>query len=207
MILPIDNKKRFFIWSIMGKCLLAVFILFVVWLYGLNSFVRQIPTGVNDNESKADAIVILTGGSRRFEEGLKLLYNENAEKLFVSGVGEDVTLANMLLLSTYVPVNIAHLAKKIELGYEAKNTKGNAEEVYNWIRENKISSIRLVTANYHMKRSIIEFDKKMPDIKIIPHPVMPEQFVLEKWWQRKSMKKLLISEYNKYLVTKIGLSV
>lgn len=207
MILPIDNKKRFFIGSIMGKCLLAVFILFVVWLYGLNSFVRQIPTGVNDNESKADAIVILTGGSRRFEEGLKLLYNENAEKLFVSGVGEDVTLANMLLLSTYVPVNIAHLAKKIELGYEAKNTKGNAEEVYNWIRENKISSIRLVTANYHMKRSIIEFDKKMPDIKIIPHPVMPEQFVLEKWWQRKSMKKLLISEYNKYLVTKIGLSV
>lgn len=202
-----DSEKRFLIGSLLRKFLLIFVIFFTVWLYGLNVFVKQIPLDVGDNESKTDAIVILTGGSRRFEEGLKQLQSGSADRLFVSGVGEDVTLANMLLLSTYVPTNIAQLAKKIELGYEAKSTKGNAEEVHNWIKENKINSIRLVTANYHMRRSIVEFDKEMPDVEIIPHPVMPEQFVIEKWWKLKNMKKLLITEYNKFLITKIGLSV
>ena len=188
--------------------ILAVFaIFFAIWAYGLNMFVDNIPMEPEDKESKADAIVILTGGTQRFEEGLKLLAHERADKLFVSGVGEDVTLPTLLLASGYVPASIATLAKNIELGYMAKNTKGNAEEVDQWIKENGLKSIRLVTANYHIARSLVEFDRKMPNIKIIPNPVVPDQFKLKDWHLNPVMRKVLISEYNKFLITKIGLSV
>lgn len=201
------NEHKKAIARILNRCLMLVLLILAFWAYGLNSFVKEIPTNVIDSESKTDAIVVLTGGSRRFDESLKLLYAEKAKKLFVSGVGEDTDLNSMLLLSAYVPKNIAELAKNIELGYDAQNTKGNAEEVAKWVQKNNIKSIRLVTGNYHLKRSILEFNKVMPDIKIIPHPVTPEQFSLDRWWASSSMKKLLVTEYNKYLVAKLGFSV
>ena len=35
-------------------------------------------------------------------------------------------------------------------------------------------SLRLVTASYHMPRSMLEFARAMPDIAIVPNPVFPE---------------------------------
>ena len=201
------NEHKKTIARIFNKCLIIAVVVFAFWAYGLISFVKQIPASVLDIDSKTDAIVVLTGGSRRFDESLRLLYEQKAQKLFVSGVGVDTDLNSMLLLSAYVPKNIAELAKNIELGYDAQNTKGNAEEVAKWVQKNNIKSIRLVTGNYHLKRSIIEFNKVMPDIKIIPHPVTPEQFSLDQWWTSSAMKKLLVTEYNKYLVAKLGFSV
>lgn len=205
--MKMKNENKKVIAKILNRCLMLVLMFFAFWAYGLNSFIKEIPAKVIDSESKTDAIVVLTGGSRRFDESLKLLYAEKAKKLFVSGVGVDTDLNSMLLLSAYVPKNIAELAKNIELGYDAQNTKGNAEEVAKWVEKNNIKSIRLVTGNYHLKRSILEFNKIMPDIKIIPHAVTPEQFSLDRWWASSSMKKLLVTEYNKYLVAKLGFSV
>jgi len=42
------------------------------------------------------------------------------------------------------------LKSRIDLGYEAKNTRGNAVEVAKWVRDHQYKSIRLVTANYHI---------------------------------------------------------
>ncbi|MDA0782538.1 MAG: YdcF family protein [Rickettsiales bacterium] len=207
LIKRILGSKTSKVAKVANKFLVVFVVSFIFWAIGLNVFVKNIPMEAEDKESQTDAIVILTGGTQRFEEGLKLLAHEKAGKLFVSGVGEDATLPNLLLLSGYVPASISSIAKNIELGYAAKSTKGNAEEVYQWVVGNDIKSIRLVTANYHMARSKIEFDRKMPDIKIIPNPILPDQFRLEKWYLNPVMRKVIISEYNKYLVTKIGFSV
>ncbi len=43
-------------------------------------------------------------------------------------------------------------------------------------------SLRLVTANYHMPRSLLEFARAMPDIEIVPHPVFPEISRGPHWW-------------------------
>jgi uncharacterized SAM-binding protein YcdF (DUF218 family) len=62
-------------------------------------------------------------------------------------------------------------------------------------------SIRLVTANYHMPRSLVLFRSAMPNIKIIPHPVYPSKFKYNKWWLSGRTISLVISEYFKYVIT------
>ena len=51
---------------------------------------------------------------------------------------------------------------------------GNAEETAAWMAEGDRTSLRLVTAAYHMPRSLALFRRLMPDTKILPHPVFPE---------------------------------
>ena len=66
--------------------LLLVLFLAGLWVIGLVRFVGDIPDQVEDTTSKTGAIVVLTGGSGRVNEGLALLDKDLAAKLFVSGV-------------------------------------------------------------------------------------------------------------------------
>ena len=68
------------------------------------------------------------------------------------------------------------------------------------MNRNGFKSIRLVTANYHMPRSLIEFRRAMPSILIVPHPVYPPQFKRSRWWLWPGTAALLASEFNKYMI-------
>jgi uncharacterized SAM-binding protein YcdF (DUF218 family) len=92
----------------------------------------------------------------------------------------------------------------ISVGYRADDTAGNAEETAGWVNERGFKSIRLVTASYHMPRSLIEFRHAMPAIRIIPHPVFPPQFKRRRWWLWPGTATLLASEFNKYVIAMAG---
>lgn len=187
---------------IMRYILLITTAIMLLWGYSLNEFVRRIPSNAEGSVTKTDAIVMFTGGQNRLLESISLLNNGLAKKLFISGVGSDADLTNTLILSGRLPDNIADLVPFIELGYEAQNTRGNALEVEKWVKKNNIKSIRLVTANYHIERSLFELSKRLPELKIISNPVFSKQVVLGKWWRSGGSKKLFISEFNKYLISK-----
>ncbi len=50
-----------------------------------------------------------------------------------------------------------------------------------------------------MPRSLLEFDRALPDIDIVAHPVFPDQVKQEHWWARRATAALLVGEYVKYL--------
>ena len=87
---------------------------------------------------------------------------------------------------------------KIELENRSTNTVENAIETGEWIRKNKVRSIRLVTSNYHIPRSLEEFRSQNPQIKIVPHPVYSDN-VSPQWWKNRGSFCLIASEYNKFL--------
>ena len=60
--------------------------------------------------------------------------------------------------------------------------------------------MRLVTATYHMPRSLLEFREAMPGAEILPHPVFSRNFRQSDWWQWRGSALLLAKEYNKYLL-------
>ena len=166
-----------------------------LWLIGLLRFVDRVqglhePT---DNQTTTtDAIVVLTGGSERLTAGLELLKSGKGKKLLVSGVHPGLTLDRL-------PVSKELYNCCITIGHEADNTRGNAEETLNWMREENFQSLRLVTANYHMPRSLLIFRAAMPDIQIIEHPVQPDSVILDHWWSHSGTASLLVTEYNKLL--------
>jgi uncharacterized SAM-binding protein YcdF (DUF218 family) len=50
-----------------------------------------------------------------------------------------------------------------------------------------------------MPRSLLEFERAMPEIEIVPHPVFPEQVKQQHWWAWPGTAALLMNEYLKYL--------
>ncbi|MFN7192510.1 MAG: YdcF family protein, partial [Rhodospirillales bacterium] len=87
----------------------------------------------------------------------------------------------------------------VELGYDADSTQGNAREAAAFVAREKIASLRLVTANYHLRRATLEFRRAMPDIDLVAQPVYPENFHTDEWWRWPGTYALLQAEYHKYL--------
>jgi len=143
-----------------------------------------------------DAIVVLTGGSLRLRSGLDLLREGRGRQLFVSGVNREVDLAELLHVAGNAP---DWAACCVALGHNADNTLGNAQETAAWMRRYGYRSLRLVTAWYHMRRSLLEFARAMPEVAIAPHPVFPENVRQRHWWARPGTVALILSEYGKYL--------
>ena len=173
----------------------------LAWAVGLVWFARHLPSAVADPDRRTDAIVVLTGGQGRLQQGLDLLSARQADKLFVSGVYRGVEVAQLLEISQQAP---GELACCVTLGYEADDTHGNAMESARWIGEQGFRSLRLVTATYHMPRSLLEFRRAMPEIEIVPHPVFSPRFKQEDWWRWPGSASLLATEYSKYLLASLG---
>jgi|HigsolmetaAR203D_1030402.scaffolds.fasta_scaffold00228_32 uncharacterized SAM-binding protein YcdF (DUF218 family) len=183
----------------------AAIALFLLWFGGLVWFADDAARMQEPDDRRTDAIVVLTGGSERLPTGLDLLSRNRAEKLFVSGVYAGVEVAELLRLSRQAP---EELACCIVLGYAAGDTRGNAIETAEWLRAEGYGSVRLVTSNYHMARSLLEFRRVLADVAILPHPVKPHNVLLDDWWRRPGTASLIVSEYNKFLVAllRYGLS-
>lgn len=167
------------------------------WVAGLVLFARSIPREPQQSREKTDAIVVLTGGSLRLEQGLELLSSHLATKLFVSGVHRGVEVKQLIDRSLRSPDIIDCC---IVLGYAADHTAGNARETADWMAKEGYGSLRLVTASYHMPRSLSEFRNAMPRVRIIPHPVFPENVKVDEWWRWPGTAILIVGEYNKYLL-------
>jgi uncharacterized SAM-binding protein YcdF (DUF218 family) len=177
-----------------------IVLLALLWLAGLVLFARSVAGFPPDPPGTTDAIVVLTGGSDRLAEGLRLLAEHRARKLFVSGVYHGVDVAELLKASRQDPQEVECC---IALGYSADNTEGNARETADWLKAQGFTSLRLVTASYHMPRSLLEFRHVMPDILLVPHPVVPETFKQDDWFMWPGTLSLMISEYHKYLLALI----
>jgi uncharacterized SAM-binding protein YcdF (DUF218 family) len=169
----------------------------VLWLVGLWRFAEGIPREAAEPDRMTDAIVVLTGGSLRIEGGLRLLAAGKAKKLFISGVYRGVDVTELLRSSRQSPDSVACC---VVLGHTADNTAGNARETAQWMESESFHSLRLVTASYHMPRSMLEFERAMPDKEIVPNPVFPEPLRETPWWRSRTGMLLIASEYTKYLV-------
>lgn len=174
------------------KTLLAALaaILLSGWLTGLVIFVRDVSSfDVPNPPRKLDAIVVLTGGTNRIDAGFNLLERRFGKKLFISGVYRGVDVKQ--LLKRWESETQEKLDCCVTLGFEATSTEGNAVEAAEWLKKEHFHSIYLVTANYHQRRALLEFERVAPDLAITPYPVLPD----------KLDNSVILHEYMKYLAS------
>lgn len=172
-------------------------LLIFMWTAGFIAYFASVEYGRNVyTTQKTDAIVVLTGGNHRIDEGLDLWSRLFAPELFISGVNESTTRKD--ILQEWSGERRLPLCC-LTLGFEAKTTRQNAAEVKDWAEQNYVRSIRLVTSNYHMPRAMLEFKAAMPNVRIIPHIVTQRDYPMKHkyyWW-------ILNKEYNKSLVRRL----
>ena len=164
----------------------------LAWLAGFVWFARMAsrPAGPLP---QADGIVVLTGGSHRIEQGLRLLAQGRAPLLLVSGVQPGTEVAR---LARAVGIDPGAVAGRVTLGQSAVSTRGNALETVEWVQRHDLRSVIVVTAFYHMPRALAELRRALPMTTLYACPVQVEGSA------RRTLM-LLASEYTKWLVVQL----
>ena len=144
----------------------------------------------------ADGIVVLTGGDNRIVEGAKLLAEGRGKRLLISGVNRRTTREDVQRISG---LDYKAFTCCVDLGYDALDTVGNADETRTWANSNNYKKLIVVTSSYHMPRGLAELSLAMPDKKLVPHAVTPRSFPEGGWWLHVATTRVLLSEYLKYL--------
>jgi len=176
---------------------------FLLLAIGFARFLALAGAGPAEPERPTDGIAVLTGGAERVETGLRLLREGRARVLLVSGVHPGVTLADVAHRAAMVP---GDLAGRVTLGHEATSTRGNAAEIAAWARAEHLGSIRVVTAGYHMPRALLELRRALPEVALLPHPMLPATLRDAGAAGRLRTWSLLLREYLKYLAVWAGFS-
>jgi len=176
-------------WKILGVLLALYVIGFVIFATSLPQTSTQV--------RHADAIVALTGGGARLDAAESLLESGFGKRLLISGVNPGTTKKDLRV--------IAHAGPRFDccadLGFKAADTHGNASETAQWVHTHGYRSVIVVTANYHMRRSLNEFAADMPGVRLEPYPVAPDGIDLADWWHNSHALRLLNAEYAKYLAS------
>lgn len=177
--------------------------MFVVLALGFPLFVWSLPRASAD-PGYADAIVALTGGEGRLPAGIELLDQGKGQRLLISGVHAETSREELFAAVGQLS---ARSSCCVDLGRSATNTIGNAEETAAWVARNNFRSVIVVTASYHMPRSLMELRALLPNTKLIPYPVFPDRVRLSEWWSDPETTGVLAGEYVKYVGSAVRLWV
>jgi len=160
------------------------------WLLGFAWFMATLPGPLDGR--RTDAIVVPTGGPGRIDRGIALINEKAAKRLLVTGVAQGVRPIDLAIEYRTSPRLFACC---IDLGREAVDTQSNAEETRDWVRRHGYKSVRLVTADWHLRRARLELTYALgPGVTVVGDGVPGAPRFL-----------LLLAEYDKYLVRRVAL--
>lgn len=174
-------------------CVLAIALLFG----GFLRFADSVTTLKPPAEPKADAIVVLTGGYQRIDQAVELLQKGAGKRLLISGV-HPTTTPTQIRKMTQGSADLFSCC--VDIGHDAIDTIGNAEEASNWIHANGYRSVIVVTNNYHMPRSLAELSYVDPDIEFIAYPVVNSDLKTRNWFTDPNAMRVMLAEYVKVLL-------
>ena len=143
---------------------------------------------VSDNLEKADLIVALGGENLRKQEAVRLFNEGYGKKILFTGFEiekEDYYRYKLQDKDFIYPVRF--LSNTYE---EAVFTRDTA-------LKNKYKKVLVVTSFYHTRRSAYIFRKLLEKegVKVIIHPAFSKNFDIDRWWQHKFLRKVVIVEW------------
>lgn len=133
----------------------------------------------------ADAIVAVSGGDTpsRAAEAIRLYKDGWADTLIFSGAAQDTTgpsnaeAMKKQALAEGVP------AQSIITEEFSRTTAENARNTSQFIVEQDLKRVVLVTSAYHQRRASLEFGARLGDtVKIVNHPVAKDKQWSGFWW-------------------------
>jgi len=183
--------------------LVLVLVAGVLFGAGFLWFVQLTEAGEPAPRRNADGIVALTGGPFRINDALELLAAGRGRRLLITGVNP---ITRPVEISRLVPEHRHWFSCCVDIDHSA-NTVGNAIETRRWVKARGFKSLIVVTANHHMPRAMAELAHELPDVTLVPYPVVSDKLKVETWWENPETARVLFWEYLKYVVAKVRMWV
>ena len=180
------------------KFLTFIATLVLIWTIGLFAFADRVRGFTPAPEpARADAIVALTGPSaERVNAAIRLLEQDKGQRVLISGVNREVRRQELRALT---PGSNRLFNCCVDLGFEAKDTVGNAQEIAAWADAKGYDSLIVVTSDYHMPRALTEIRAAAPGFELTPYAVETPSLDNSRWWKAAVTARRMTLEYMKYL--------
>jgi uncharacterized SAM-binding protein YcdF (DUF218 family) len=183
----IQNVKRLIIVLLIVSVLL--FVTATLWLPMVGSWLAQ-PSHVG----RADAIVVLGGGSLRTLLGITLYKQKVAPELWNTGDVPGSASPAELIIQQGVPAEVTHILP-------STSTWEDAQAIADLARRRKVQSIVVVTDWYHSRRALCSIRHHLAGsgIKISYDFPPSESYRPDNWWQSQSGRNQVLSELGKIM--------
>ena len=191
-IRPVRRFVRLFLIIMLIAAALAV--------AGFLRFAEKIAALEPPANPRADAIVVLTGGFQRIDQAIDLLRTGAGERLLISGVNP-ATSRSQIRKFTQSSTSLFECC--VDIGHDAIDTIGNANETARWISDHGYRRVLVVTNNYHMPRSLLELRRSDNETEFLSYPVVNSDLKSRNWLAEPMVMKTMLSEYVKYSVAKL----
>lgn len=163
----------------------------LAYLVGFVLFAFTLGKPAGPGTPRTDAAIVLTGGSGRIEHAIFVLKAKMAKRVLISGADPIVTKKD---LAERLGGDEKWLNCCVDLDSVSVDTRTNAEEADRWMAKHGYSSLRLITSDWHMRRSLYEFRKVLKGkYVIVPDAVQSEPGLMT-----------LFAEYNKFILRRIA---
>ncbi|WP_284775049.1 YdcF family protein [Agrobacterium sp. lyk4-40-TYG-31] len=190
------GRLRRFVRATLLMCLVVLGAVFGGFLWFADSVASMRPP----SGTRADAIIVLTGGYLRIDQAVGLLRDGVGKRLLISGVNPATTRAQIRKMTQS---SSDLFACCVDMGYQAVDTIGNANEAAKWIRDKGYASVVVVTNNYHMHRSLHELRSSSPDTNFIAYPVINSDLARTNWFSNPDVVRTMIYEYIKFVAVAV----
>src|SRR5216683_5728358 len=147
-------------------------------LGGFLWFALQVASRETPLDRMADGIVALTGGASRIADAIELLASGRGQRLLISGANR---ATNSHEISRLNPEFERWVRCCVDFD-RSVNTLGNAIEIKRWTEHRGFRSLIVVTSNYHMPRALAEIAHQLPDVALLPFPVITDRQRAKPWW-------------------------
>ncbi len=180
-------------------CLAAAFIL----VFGLVLFDASGPYLVVDHPAKAEVIVVLAGdrNDRRFSRGLELLRNGYAPRRLVDATSEmnffgrtPAVLEDQLIRSLELNPNQVQVCPT-----QGDSTDEETRYVAQCLRPDQISSVLLVTSDFHTRRALSIFQRRLPKYRWSVAACRDDSVFQPDWWRHREWAKTAFMEWTKLI--------
>jgi uncharacterized SAM-binding protein YcdF (DUF218 family) len=171
--------------------------------FGFLWFIWHVPAEEVPLNRDADGIVALTGGASRIADAIELLASGRGKRLLISGANR---ATNSNEISRLNPEFERWVRCCVDFD-RSLNTLGNAVETRRWAESRGFRSLIVVTSNYHMPRALAEIAHQLPDVTLVPFPVVTDRQRSERWWVGWPTARRMFTEYVKYVFAKLRMGL
>jgi uncharacterized SAM-binding protein YcdF (DUF218 family) len=166
-------------------------------------FIWRVPADEVALDRNADGIVALTGGASRIADAIELLALGRGKRLLISGVNRATSSKEISRLN---PEFERWVRCCVDFD-RSLNTLGNAIETRRWAESRGFRSLIVVTSNYHMPRALAELSHQLPEVALVPFPVVTDRQRADPWWAGGATARLMLTEYAKYVFAKLRMGL